>query len=613
MNTPVLSATATTKPTTNAPIPACPVCAEPVGTTDRCTRCRWTLSAGPWVGLADSEHLRRFGDDLSDARRLFDLGAAVAAALGDPAVLNRMLPLVRGGRPGDAEVADALRVWAPVEAELVTDVVSPVLARFAAATDDPARTLTLLELTPEGVHRAQLRTDAVGTPSLASPPRTTTWAELLPTLPADVDECRFVLAHAPEALRGLDQKRLTLEPQGKAHWVVVLNRLRGWRAVDTTTAMFRSVHPVRGPGFAEVLDELLAGAPLRLDHSLVLVAVDRDGSTKAVRHPLFRPGSVAEETEEVEVELEAPADCGQPVLAVVAGPRWAPARECAPVVVSRCPLPPGRPVTLRFRLRAPGAVHVVGSRTMPDPHTADTWPALLDELPAVHHRRPDSLDLAIAVERGGVEDEFTRRRDLAVDLLEHLAAQHQNRDSVRVAVIAYADHEGLGRAAVVSGCRLEPLAHAMRELDGLHETVVVEPKAAPVEDALRAAASLAWAARHRHLVLIGGRPPHPSHYANIRQCPNGFRIEDELRSLGRLPVRRLVVWDEPDWCRTNNRETQRTAAAWRSLGGAPGYTPLADADAGALVRHMLLTGQEPPQAELLFPIAPAGTDLENPR
>lgn len=611
MNAPVLSTTTTEN---TAPAPVCPVCVAPVGGTHACTRCGWTLCAGPWVGLANDEHLRRFGDDLSDARRRFDLGVAVVAALGEPAVLDRMLPLLRGGRPGDAEVADAMRAWAPAEAELVTDVVSPFMARFAAAIDDPARTLTLLELTPEGVHRARLRTDAVGTPNLESPPRTTPWAELLPTLPADADECRFTLAHAPDALREFDPRRLVPEPEGKGHWVVVLNRLRGWRGVDTATTAFRWVHPVRGPGLADVLDELVAGAPLRLAHSLVLVAVDDKGATKTVRHPLFRPGAVAEETQDVEVEVETPAGGAQLVLAVVAGPGWAQARDCTPVMVSRCALPQGTPVTLRFRLRGPGAVQVTGAtRTMPDPHTADTWPALLKELPATHHRRPDSLDVAIAVERGGSSHEFARRRGLAVALLDQIADQHPNPDSVRVAVLAYADHEGKGRAGVVSGCDLASLAHARRTLTDLREAVLVEPKAAPVEDALHDAVRLDWTARRRHLVLIGSRLPHPSQYATVHQCANGFRVEDGLTSLRLSSVGRLVIWDQPDWCRTKTPETQRIATMWRSLGGSSGATLLANTDAGVLVRNALVTRREPPQAELLFPLVPASPDLEKDR
>ena len=611
MNAPVLSATATEN---TDPSPVCPVCVTPVGGAHACTRCGWTLCSGPWVGLANDEHLRRFCDDLSDARRQFDLGVAVVAALGEPDVLDRMLPLLRGGRPTDAEVADALRAWAPAEAELVTDVVSPFMARFAAAGADPARKLTLLELTPEGVHRVRLRTDAVGTPTLESPPRTTPWAELLPTLPADADECRFVLASAPDALRELDPRRLVPEPEGKGHWVVVLNRLRGWRGADTATAAYRGVHPVRGPGLAEVLDELLAGAPLRLAHSLVLVDVDDKGATKAVRHPLFRPGAVAEETQDVEVVVEAPAGGAQLVLAVVAGPGWAQARDCAPVMVSRCVLPQGRPATLRFRLRGPGSVQITGAtRMMRDPHTADTWPALLEELPTTHHRRPDSLDVAIAVERGGSSHEFARRRGLAIALLDQIADQHPNPDSVRVAVVAYADHEGKSRAGVVSGCDLAPLARARRTLTDLCEAVLVEPKAAPVEDALRDAARLGWTARRRRLVLIGSRPPHPSEYATIDRCANGFRFEDGLTSLHQSSVRRLVIWDQPDWCRTKTPETQRVAAVWRSLGGQSGTTLLADADAALLVRNALVNRHEPSQAELLFPLVPASPDLEKHR
>ncbi|WP_424184704.1 hypothetical protein ACOBQX_22790 [Actinokineospora sp. G85] len=568
------------------------------------------LVAGPWVGPVTEARARAHADRLDRARTAFDLATAASAALGSAEAMSGLRRFARGD-PSHDEVAEALLSWQPPAAEPVAEAVASAVA---ALTADPApveRALVVKQVTAEGVVEAEVRADALGVPTLARPVRTTPWRDLEPGLPADEHARRFALAGDPEALARW--ARVPAEPETATRWTVLLNGVAGWRAVDTALGARRRVHRVRGAALTdEVLTGLLADAPLRLDHSLVLVDLAPTGHTMPVRVPLFAAGTVASAAPVVEVCVEGAAGREESVLAVVAGPPGAPARQCAPVLVRRCALPGDAPVPLRFSLRGPGSVELHAPvDTAPDPGSRATWPGVLAELPTTHDRRPAALDLAVAVELGGTAHQVAARRDLLLGVLDHLIAQHPAPDSVRVAVLAYEDHLGRAAVPVVSGCSLVALPRARAELAGLGATEAYEPNAAPVEDALAAAAALPWTARARRLLLVGARPPHPSKVANIPRCPNEHRWEAARTALRALGVDQTAVWDRPEWCVPRNRLALRTTDLWRDLGHRPGAPLLAGADPADVVAAAGLIPRARRPTPLRIPLLPAGPDQEN--
>jgi hypothetical protein len=133
---------------------------------------------------------------------------------------------------------------------------------------------------------------------------------------------------------------------------------------------------------------------------------------------------------------------------------------------------------------------------------------------------------------------------------------------------------------------------------------MIEPFAAPVEDALRAVRGWRPAPVGRRLIVVGGRPPHPSRNASVPRCPNGLDWRAELVRLQEADVRFVAVWDRPARLDRSTSESRRAEKEWRQLSRRPRQTVLLNAitPQSAAEHAGLLTAIDRP-ATLLFPLA----------
>lgn len=595
---------------------ACPVCGYDVPDRPACAWCGWVLSDGPWLGGITARHQRDFDASLAAARRAFDLRAAVLASAGDTPALDRLAGLVRGGRPGATEIATALGTAPPPPATTsIAAAVTPALAALVGAGDAyPPRVLAIVDVRADGVAVARLTVDDIGVPSAVAPVRVTPWHTLVPGLPRDPDACRLVLAGGlGDAARPAAGS--VTAPAVDTDDIVVLHRLAGWPLPDLLVRRYPVVHRVSPdePALGDGLVPALTGmAPLRHGYGLVLVGVDERGTTRPVRLPLFAEGTVAGRHSVATATVTGPAAGREPaVLAVVAGPPDTPPRLCRPVTVARCALPVGERATLEFRLDGPGRVTVLRPSARPDSDAARDWPDLLDDVPDVYQPDVNAVDVVFAVELGGSQKQVDRRRELVTDVIRFVEDHHPEPNAVRVGVIGYGDHRGSGRQPVATMLDLDSPAAARGFVAGLGHSEPVEPRNAPVEDALRIARrGMRWRARPvgRRFVLVGARPPHPAaDEGSVARCPNGLTWKKELERLERLEVQHVAVWDRPHWSRNNSQDSRRVEAIWRQL-AQPRLTMLLDLVEPAVVARdarVLGTGRQP--APLLFPLI-AGTE-----
>jgi hypothetical protein len=401
---------------------------------------------------------------------------------------------------------------------------------------------------------------------------------------------------------------------GAADEVLVLQRLPGWPLPAELVHAHPSVHPV---GASEpVLDDdlvtkLIARTPLRHGYQLVLIDLDAHGSTMPVAHPLFAAGAVATRRAVVTVPVVAPAAAGQPVVvAVVAGPDGTPPRQCRPVAITRCQLVAGQPHALAFRLDGPGRVTLTQpAHSRLDARTAETWPDLLDDIPARYQPDANAVDVVFGIELGGSQHELDRRRDLVVAVIRFIEGNHPDPDAVRVGIIGYREHQGQQRQNVLEVSQLGQPAVGREFAANLVRCPMIEPWNAPVEDALSMARRwMSWRPRPvaRRFVLVGARPPYPPVDGSVARCPNGLNWSDELLRLEQDDVHHVAVWDRPPWSEKKNEGGRQAVAAWLRL-GRPRPTMLLDRASPDLVATEAKTlGAATRPMPLLFPLA-AGT------
>ncbi|SES44545.1 hypothetical protein [Actinokineospora terrae] len=554
----------------------CPVClrADPVGA--HCPGCGWVLSAGPWAGAPSRARAESFAAAFERACRGWDLAAAALAAgypeAGDLGRFERLTALARGPRPERADLVAAVEASTVKRKALgtVAEVITPLLLSDAVVVDIAATGITVV----------RLGTDHLGRPAVRSAERDC-WHSL--GLPDDDDRARFALAGGEPVM--LD---LPAWPDG----AVVLNRLAGWRALDEALDP-SGVHLVGGdePVIDGVLVlELAKDVPQRHGCGLVLIDVAADGRTNVVVHPLFPQGATAADSQDAVVRVAAPPQDEPVLLAVVAGSAGTPPWRRTPISTTTVELAPDQEHAVRFRLTGPCTVEVVEPDTEPAPAA---WSGAIDQVPPRYRRHDSAADLVVAVELGG--SAFTRRQELALALIDSIERGHPAPASVRVAVLAYSDHKGRMPQQVLAVREFGAAAAARDFLDGLRATPVLDPRAAPVEDALWAAASLPWRSVARTLVVLGSRPPHP-----VEHCPNGHRWDDLVRRLERDDVHRVAVWDQPG--RRDPESAERTTAAWSAL--TRPHTPLRSdwVAADRLAADARVLGRTGPTATLPFPL-----------
>ncbi|MBM7771994.1 hypothetical protein JOD54_002198 [Actinokineospora baliensis] len=571
----------------------CPVCqrTDPVGT--HCPGCGWLLSAGPWVGPPSAARAHSFATAFAAACRTWDLTAAALAAgypdAGDPVRFARLVLRARGSRPEQSDFRAAIDAAAARRQDLGTvgAAIGPVLLTTA----------TIIDIGPAGITECHLETDGLGRPRLSGTEHHS-WQAL--GLPADDDQARLALAAGTAVL----------EPDWPDD-AVVLNRLTGWRTADDLVGDWPATHHIRGdePPIDDDLVRALARAvPQSHACGLVLVDVAADGRTSTVTHPLFPRGATALDSQEAVVRVGAPSQ-GEPVLlAVVAGPPGAPPWRCTPISAATCELAPDRQHTIRVRLTGPCAVEIVEPATEPDQWAVDTWPASLDRVPPRYRRHDHAVDLVVAVELGG--EAFDRRRDLALDLFDTIEREHPDPAAARIAVLGYSDHKGRQPQQVLAVQEFGALHLAREFVDRLRATPLVEQCAAPVEDALWAAASMPWRPVPRTLVLLGSRPPHPTDlgYRLAPSCPNQHRWPDLLARLERDDVHRVAVWEQPAWCAQNNETSDKAGAVWAAL-TRPGTPLRADwATADRLAADARVLGRAGPATTVPFPLTRVAQD-----
>jgi hypothetical protein len=200
--------------------------------------------------------------------------------------------------------------------------------------------------------------------------------------------------------------------------------------------------------------------------------------------------------------------------------------------------------------------------------------------------RPVPLELVLAIDTIGdaaaLAARVTFARGVCEELLQNLGAF----DSLRVAVIGYADHnhqtslEGQVRVEPVTVIDFAEPRRLERMLGRLHLSEGQDYEAA-FEDALDSLFKLSWSASsHRVLVAIADRPPHPRKpEPGLRQLgsPAGLdwrtlvkRSETELR-LQRVAVRCPTYW--PGAYRLPAHAARYAMAAWREIANA-GYFDL---------------------------------------
>lgn len=170
------------------PDEVCPVCRWPDGGAAVCGVCGWQLLGDYEFGPVTWAAEREFAARLADARRRFDLRAAVRAAgpaaERDRDLLDRLAGLIRGGRRPDQEmikyVEDEIDATDAPVAE-TSDGIGFVLTRLVTGLTEA---IAFVEVGPDEIAVQTLVCGSSGVPARLLGD-TLPWTEFLPLLPAD--------------------------------------------------------------------------------------------------------------------------------------------------------------------------------------------------------------------------------------------------------------------------------------------------------------------------------------------------------------------------------------------------------------------------------------------
>jgi len=608
------------------PTAGCPVCVTPVGDQERCARCGWRLRGELVLGAVDSALRTAFDAELGAACRRFDLAAAAlaagypAASGRDPARIGQFASLVRSADRGGSAMPhpedlagwqDAVRslpLGAAVDAAraqgTILDAVSAALGRLVRAE---SAAVVLADLGPDGIDTLTLAADPLGVVAAAGR-STYPWSRLVSGLPTDHLRSAFTRAGGRQpagatpgpavgtanddlarqaALDGPDAAGLLRALTDPTTDPILLLRTPGWAVPEELAARVAAARPADGTHLVRLYpdaDWRLAGtdvaslgrlAPLRHGYGLLTAVVD--AASGVPRHgilPLFPAGTRADGTPPARVHVRVHRTAGAPVaLAVVAQTGASAADQHPQVARVQTRLPAGAEHLVEIVLRGPGEVDL----TRPESVTEDRRPwSEVTRLPAtVDLRAAVPVDLVFAVELGGAARAVARRVRLIAETINLVDEQHPRPATIRYGLLPYVDHAADLVGSPVQGARFGmTAAQALAESGALTSRRIVHEDAAPVEDALAAAAGLRWVdPGHRVLVVIGARAPHPSGaQAGVQRCTSGLEFRTQLDRLRRdHRVRIVALWDQPAWAGDNQRRTDRwtrTRDGWGELAGS---------------------------------------------
>lgn len=667
-------------------IEACPVCRWPDEGALACGVCGWRLIGDYVLGAVTPAAELDLAARLADARRRFDLRAAVRVAgpaeERDPELLARLARLARGGSA--APRADQIS-RAEAEIDAADTPVAPASAGVGFAltrlVSGQTEAIAFVEVGADAIAVQTLTAGVMGVPALLSVPAlvnrdSVPWTDILPRLPADRDRRHLQMAGdigdspsgdaADARATALPAPQLALVRQAiepvlarllavgqatvaasRADWsagesnsmpprlphlvdTVLVRRTYRWPVLEAAVAEARAfLRPVaeivaatRAGDLAGVVSAAASQAPLRYAYDLVLTEVNP--GTRVVRIDpveLFAAGSAARPgtghaTTKIRVAPVPGHAANRVALPVVArhtltvslrNPRAL--AEQRPLVTMAALDGAAGPTDLVITLAGPGRVDIAGTPGSLEQVTVPPgWPDLLTGLPV---RLPEGqrlaeggLDLALLIELGGEDRVVDARVRLARAIVEEFRAAP---GPVRVAVLGYRDHFGRHHidaipiadqedAALVVGCKLSPVGAAdavLRRSRRWDAVEIHDNHAAPIEDALQMIAGSGWKwdrAARCALLIIGGRPPHPSKAGldGDRRLPCPYRWSWE-ESLGRLragrPVECFAVLDRPV---TLGHAEQ----AWRRL-AAEGLYEAKSVSAGQLAKDVGLPQQAP--------------------
>jgi hypothetical protein len=634
----------------------CPVCRWPVSDTVRCGQCGWEPSG------------RDLGRRLADSQREYDLRAAArvarATASGDQVLLVWLGDLVRGGplRPDQIERAAAKLEAAdpthPTDAG-VTFALSRLVSGQTAAT-------AFVEIGPDEVSAQTLVVDPLGVPVQLGTD-SLPWTAILRGLPkyialrhlwmaggvgaspeAETADPAALIATVkdalPPALARITSGASEMGITGPLD-IVLVNRTRDWPLLEAAAtlawAVLRPVAEITAAPssgtFAEVVNAVVARAPLRYGYDLVVIDVDaRTGEIRPRTEELFPAGTVARPgigpVRTIEVAPVTGHAASQLALPIVA--RRGPAANLRdPEILSKHrPLialaaldaSTEGPIQVRVELAEPGLAQLMpSSALLPADALPVSWPELMhqlpERLPAAGLSWPGDLDLVILVELGeGPQDDRSARQDAVkarTRLARGVVKAFREVAAVKVAVLGYREHRSAYRTSANGVREREHEAFVVGSVHGLSTPAealsmlrpharwqavpVGDDHAAPVEEALRLIAGKGWGWRRsaRHVLLIlGGRPPHPPEAGPdpgpMLPCEFHHSWQDELARLrNEQAARCFAVLDRapaPGYAERAWRELTASGCCWLRR----------EVNAARLARELGLTPPSPAQLRL---------------
>ncbi|MGW1531846.1 hypothetical protein [Streptomyces aureus] len=604
----------------------CPVCWSETG-PGRCATCGRQPDPATGPEAREAEIAACWSWDTSAAVLASGHLAAVGEARGMPpgaTVDVRIRSLVRRAphRPvRDLRVLDGGQSDGVPRGALAGAV--SVLTGLAAGECDA---VYVLGVSVTGLAVRELGRDPAGTGWTRTPvDGGTDWTQAAPWLPSSPAERAFVLAGGigtapPYGTRGLqraadrawepvvDQALATAlaslraaRARGRLVPLILVWQAAGWRWPGRAAEALAARAPAAARVLADAddprtLDEIVTEAcrrvPLRHGYALLTrpAPTDAPDRREAAGRILFPGGTTLPQEGELLSSVELLAEPGQTsgVYALPLVTAWGARTEDWPVLrTGRARVRPGGRTTVTVALDRDGRLRFTepelfteerGGHTLPYPDTPAPPPA-------------GAADLLALLELGGERTEFEARAGFLHALLQQVdSAWRRSRAGeppgggtprgLRVGLIGYEDHTFVPARARTPADVLRPwgpgpAAAAAEAVRGLTPKPVRHDYAAPLEDALDAAARWQhWREGARQVLLVlARRPPHP-----VRQqadlclpCPDGRDYErslDRLRSqtcpgLTVVGVRHPATAGTRHW-RPKTLERQRKA--WDGLG-----------------------------------------------
>ena len=537
-------------------------------------------------------------DDEAARRQRVDLQAARLAAGGDPALVERLLPLVHGRPTTDA--APTGQQTAPA----ARDSRAPgtqVARLFGELLSGDVHRLRFVHVHTTGLTATTVEADPTGFLRVSPADMTVPWSESLGDGRPDRLTLRYFLAGGSGGrpgqtavdvrnalIRGLpdlgDTPRSALvlvPPDGRWRLLAeIAERIAGRHRVS---AWSLQVDPDVEPH--DVLMQFLRHVPARHRLDLVLLDIDPDGTVWLRPEEVFPAGTTVDDHRPRTVAVPlTPGPRGSDVSFAVVVRQGDQPEQWRPAAVVRGRLPERAGSTLRVTYDGPQRI---GFPDLDDSnlHRSPTaWLRLLRRVPS--RVAELQIDVAVAVEL--TDPGATERLAFATDTIAALLRAVPPWAVLRVAPIGYHQHVDREsrkdeRTRLVWPIDFTASENARRAIGAFRPLPNRNDHAAAVEDMLDALGDRSW--RHdadRALVVIGSRPPYP-HERHDDVTPSCGRLLPWREPAERLRndhgVRLVSVWQEPPWHALGPAEVplmDRLALARKVL-GADGLFDLATA------------------------------------